>query len=260
MSTELITENMLLPSSGTKIYGDLFDGNITLRSMRTAEEKMRLSGQSFYKTMSKIINNCIVDNKNPDGSLKIDAADLTDFDFFAVCVKLRILSYGPKYRATAVCPRCGHQFQFTADLSQLNYNLLPEDFVEPYDVGPLPRSNDTLGCKFLRVRDHIEIEKQKDTLVARTPNYIEEFGDPSYDLEMQRRISTVNGEKLDVYTAEQYVNKMESIDLCYYHDNIDSEVYGVIRLGVTPCQSPVGCDGSAVWVLKPDREFFRPVY
>ncbi len=257
MSANLITERILLPSSGTRIYGDVFDGNLTLRAMTTEEERIRLSGQSFYQTMSDIVNNCIVDNKNPDGTFKVDSRDLTDFDFFAVCVKLRILSYGAKYRTNAVCPKCGHQFTYVADLSKLNINMLPEDFSEPYDVGPLPRSNDTLGCRFLRVRDRIEIEKQKDVILSRNPNYV---GDPMYMLEMQRRISTVNGERLDVYTAEQYVSNMIAMDSCYYHDKVDDNVYGVVRLGTAECENPKGCDGVAVWVLKVDREFFRPVF
>lgn len=257
MGVNLITEKVILPSSGTSIYGSNFDGIITVRAMTTEEERMRLSGQSFYQTMSEIINNCIVDNKNPDGSLKLDSRDLTDFDFFAVCVKLRILSYGPRYRTTAVCPKCGHEFPYIADLSKLEYNLLPNDFSEPYDVGPLPVSNDTLGCRFLRVKDRIEIEKQKDTILSRDQHYI---GDPTYNLEMQRRISCVNGERLDVYTAEQYVSNMIAMDNCYYHEKVDDSVYGVVRLGTTECENPKGCDGIGIWVLKVDREFFRPVF
>ena len=73
MNSNLITEKIVLPSAATKIYGYAFDGSLTLRAMTTKEERIRLSGQSFYKTMSMIINECIVDNKNPDGTYRFDS-------------------------------------------------------------------------------------------------------------------------------------------------------------------------------------------
>jgi hypothetical protein len=252
---ELITETLVLPSAATRLYGENFDGQLTLRAMTTMEERMRLSGQSFYKIMSKIINECIVDNKNPDGTYKIDSASFTDFDFFATCVKLRMISYGVKYKTIAICPTCGHKFEYVADLSKLAYNLVPEDFHEPYDVGPLPSSGDTLGCRFLRAKDHIDIEKTVEYIKSKYPDYI---GDPAYELEMQKRIVTVNGTEIDYINVEDYVRNMISMDTVVYHDKIDKEVYGVVRLNVCDCENPQGCGGHAVWILKADREFFRP--
>ena len=66
----LITEKFLLPSNG-KLYrenGSSFDGNLTLRAMTTIEERMRLSSDDFYESMIPVVNECIVDNKKPDGS------------------------------------------------------------------------------------------------------------------------------------------------------------------------------------------------
>ena len=183
MAKEFITETLVLPSAAVKLYGPNFDGHITLRAMTTDEERMRLGGQSFYQTMSHIVNECIVDNKREDGTYRLDSTRFTDFDFFAICVKLRIMSYGPMYRTIATCLKCGHQFEYKVDLSNLLYNLVPEDFSEPYMIGPLPSSGDTLGCRFLRVKDRIEIEKERDIILARDPEYV---GDPTYNLEMQR--------------------------------------------------------------------------
>lgn len=255
----IITESMVLPSATSKIYGDHFDGHLTLRAMTTQEERMRLSGQSFYSTMSSIVNECIVDNKNPDGTYKIDSRSFTEFDFFAVCVKLRIISYGNKYRTTAICPVCGYEFEHKADLGDLIYNTVPEDFVEPYIIGPLPSSGDTLGCRFLRIKDRIDIEKQKELFLVKHPNYdIHIQGDPAYTMEMEKRIVTVNGKELDYITAPEYVKSMISMDNYVYHDKIDQFPFGVVRLNMTACQNPKSCEGTAVWILKADREFFRP--
>lgn len=255
MARNLITETLVLPSASTKLYGENFDGHLTLRAMTTNEERMRLSGQSFYQTMVMIINECIVDNKRPDGSYKIDSAILTDFDFFAVLVKLRIMSYGPKYKTVYFCPRCGRTEEYVVNLSDLIYNLVPEDFSEPYTIGPLPSSGDTLGCRFLRVKDRLDIEKQKDIILAKNPTYI---GDPTYMLEMERRIVEVNGEQLDYITAKDYVDSMIAMDSAVYHDKIDAVYYGVVRTGFLDKCETENCNGKPYWILRPDKEFFRP--
>lgn len=257
MSKNFITETLVLPSSSTHLYGPQFDGHITLRAMTTDEERMRLGGQSFYSTMSAIVNECIVDNKNEDGTYKIDSRDFTDFDFFAIMVKLRIMSYGPKYRTIATCIKCGKQWSHIVDLSELTYNLVPEDFHEPYEIGPLPSSGDTLGCRFLRVRDRIEIEKQKDLILSKNPDY---QGDPVYNLEMEKRIVSVNGAQLDYVTASDYVHSLIAMDNYVYHDQIDKDKrFGVINYGFTDtCEDPSRCSGKGIWTMRVDAEFFRP--
>lgn len=256
-----ITETILLPSAGSKIYGQNFDGSLTLRAMTTKEEKVRTSAtpSTFYEIMRTIINDCIVDNKKENGEYKIDSANFTDFDFYAVCVKLRILSYGDKYKTEAICTKCGRKFDYVADLSTLMYNLVPEDFEEPYQVGPLPRSGDVLTCRMLRVKDRIDIEKQAQTILAKDPTYV---GDPRYLLEMERRIVSVNGEPLDFITAPEYVENMIAMDSDYYHYMVDKDCkdFGVIRINMTDCQNPAGCDGTAMWAVRPDTEFFRAYF
>ena len=257
MASNLITESMIIPSAATRLYGENFDGHLTLRAMTTKEERIRLSGQSFYQTMSKIVNECIVDNKNPDGTYKIDSQVFTDFDFFAVLVKLRMLSYGTKYKTVTICSKCGRKNdKAKVDLTDLAYNLVPPDFKEPYELKPLPYSGDVLGCRFLRVKDRIDIEKQKELILAKEPNY---DGDPTFQLEMQRRIMTVNGKELNYVQAEDYVNNMIAMDSVVYHDEVDTNKFGIIRLNyIESCDNPFGCNGKPIWILRPDSEFFRP--
>lgn len=248
----LITENFLLPSGG-KLYGNSFDGNLTLRAMTTLEERMRTGSEDYYGTMSEIVNRCIVDNVNPDGSWKIDSKRFTIFDFDAVCVKLRIISYGPMYETRAICTTCEKDFKYKADLRECEFSFLPDDFVEPYTVGPLPSSGDTLGCRFLRVQDMIDIEKKANEIKAKDPNYI---GDPTIELKMHHRIMTVNGEEIDTLMCPKYVENMIAMDFDYYQDNIDKEYYGVNRVGFTDCKDE-NCEGKAIYFIRSDAEFFR---
>lgn len=248
----LITEEFLIPSAG-RLYGNGFDGHLTLRAMTTVEERMRLGSQSFYGTMVNIVNECIVDNKNPDGTYKIDSSLFTTFDFDAICVKLKIITYGPEYKTYAKCPVCGHTFKHVADLRDCSFSFVPEDFSEPYDIGPLPRTGDTLGCRFLRVIDRINIDKQSQEIRAKNPNFV---GDPSYTLEMERRIMTINGDDADPIQVAKYVEYMTGMDSDYYHRMIDKDFYGVIRVGSTPCTAEE-CKGHALYAIKADSEFFR---
>lgn len=252
MNTNLITSDFLVPSMD-RLYGTNFNGHLQLRAMTTDEERIRLSGQNFWETMRIIINECIVNNKNPDGTYKIDSEAFTDWDFFAVCVKLRILSYGPEYKTIASCPICGDQSKHIVDLSESMFNFLPEDFQEPYEIGPLPSSGDTLGCRFIRIKDKLDIERKKVEILAKNKNYL---GDPTYNLEMERRIVKVNGVDLDPIQAEKYVKSMIARDSDYYHQLIDKQSYGVVRLGSTNCKNP-NCNAEALYVIRADREFFR---
>jgi len=256
----LITEQFLLPSGG-KLYrenGTNFDGNITLRAMTTMEERMRLGSEDFYGPMVDIINECIVDNKKPDGTYKLDSRYLTIFDFDAICVKLKIITYGPEYKTYARCTKCGKAFKHVVDLRESEFSFLPDDFAEPYEIGPLPHSGDTLGCRFLRVQDRIEIDKQVAEIRAKNPDF---KGDPSYTMEMERRIMSINGEDVDSIMVKKYVENMIGMDSDYYHRKIDTRYYGVMRLGFTDCEDSGktvgGCDGKAMYVIRSDGEFFR---
>ena len=256
----LITEKFLLPSNG-KLYrenGSSFDGNITLRAMTTVEERMRLSSDDFYEGMIPVVNECIVDNKKPDGSYIIDSKYLTVADFDAVCIKLRNITYGPMYKTFARCVTCGRTFQYTADLRELEFNFLPDDFAEPYDIGPLPMSGDTLGCRFLRVSDRLEVDKEAMEIRAKNPNFI---GKPEYTLEMIKRIVTINGEKVDTIMAKLYVENMIGGDSDYFHRKIDNIKFGVTKGGIVDCKykdddiNP--CKGKAIFGVSASSEFFR---
>lgn len=262
----LITAPFTLPSNG-KLYGPNFDPNITLRAMTTLEERMRLGSQSYYESMSAIVNECIVGNKNPDGTYKIDSRYLTLFDFDAICVKLRILTYGSKYKASARCLKCGKNFLHILDLCECEFTFVPDDFQEPFDIGPLPISGDTLGCRFLRVQDRIDIMTKTQNFLAKNPNFV---GEASYTFEMEHRIMSVNGEDIDSIMVPRYVESMIGGDSSYYHrkmDEVDSgkffgtEKFGVKRIYMIDCEDHENavhpCDGLAICAIRGDDEFFR---
>lgn len=245
----LITEEIFLPSGGT-VY-PYFSGHLTLRAMTTMEERIRLSGQDFYSTMANILNRCIC---NPENDT-IMAEELTDFDLFAAMVKLRTISYGNEYKVQVKCPKCGTTQTVKIDLDKLAVSKVPDDFKEPFEIGPLPKTGDILGLRFLRVQDHIDIAK-KVTELQQKQNF-GELGDPTYTLQMERQIMTVNGDMLDSVLKNRYVESMIGMDSNYYHQKIEQIFYGVHRVQLANCSNPE-CNSPMLCVIGPDSEFFRP--
>lgn len=134
-----ITETHRLPSNG-KLYNGM-DPDITLRCMTTFEEKMRLGGGSFCRTMINIINSIVVDP--PEG---FDANNLTDFDLWFLIYKSRIITYGPQYMIEASCSKCNKRFTTVVDLDSLQIKSLEDDYESKLSF-KLPQSGDDIKLR-----------------------------------------------------------------------------------------------------------------
>ena len=242
----LISEVCKLPSKGL-LYGNALGDSIELRAMTTIEERMRLSGENFWSTMSNIMNRCLV---NSD----FDCKNLADFDFFAALVKLRIITYGNIYKTRATCLSCGKSQDIDANLDLLTTKELPDDFVEPVEIGPLPKSGDVLGIRFLRVFDHIDILNQINEY--NKSNKKNDTGNPAYTLEMEKMLVTVNRVELDSFAKKTYIEKMVGMDSSYFHHKAEDLFYGINRIGINKCEDE-DCGGMVPYQIAPDEQFFR---
>ena len=199
---DLNTESFYLPSKNL-LYGENFDGHFNLRMFTTREERIRLSSTtSFLETMVSILNNCI----STSNGVVIDTKYLTEFDFIFVMYKARIVSYGAQYPITVKCPNCGNTFRYTANLDALETVYLDDNFKEPFTIGPLPKSGDTLEMRYLRIADIIEIEKEAKELILQDPDY---QGDPTYNGRIEKRIETINGKKVTDYEKKIYLSYLQ---------------------------------------------------
>lgn len=244
-----ITETYQLPSLG-KLYGKDYPDSVTIRSMTTFEEKMRLGNQGFLKTISNILNAVVTEPEN------FNAEDLTLFDFYCLMYKMRIVSYGPIYKVKVTCPDCGKEVICKINLDDLKVNYLPEDFTEPFEVGPLPRSEDTLKCKLLRVSDSMKIDKKAQEILKKSPDY---QGDPSYILRIASQIIGINDEILPSKEIEIYVENMSAMDSAYLQQVINSKIDSI---GLdTECHDVcTSCGAELVFNLPFNSEFFRPTF
>ena len=200
-----IQETYKLPSLG-KLYGQGFPDEVTIRSMTTFEEKMRLGNQGFWKTIVSILNAVVTSPEN------FDAADLTLFDFQYLMYKMRTVSYGPIYKVSLTCPHCGKQMIARVNLDELAVKYLDDSAMEPFSV-TLPRSGDVVQCKYVRVRDAIANDKKSKDILKDHPDYI---GDPSYILNIASQIASVNNEEMLPIEIQMYVEKMNAMDSAYF--------------------------------------------
>lgn len=200
--------------------------------------------------MCTILSRCTVSPTD----IQLDYTALTDFDFYACMVKLRTISYGPKYKLTGKCPTCGKQQVVIGDLDSLDTVYVPEDFTEPFKIGPLPRSGDVLGCRFLRVKDRLDIEKAVSEYNIKHPNNNDNI---AYTLEMERQIMTVNDIEYDSMQIKTYVENMSVMDDNYYHAAMNKLFFGIRRIGFCTCED-TNCGALIPYIVANDKEFFRP--
>lgn len=242
----LITETCHLPSRGL-LYGSALGDTIEFRAMTTIEERMRLSGENFWSTMAAILNRCKV---NTDFDIK----NMVDFDFFAALVKLRIISYGNNYKTRSKCFVCGKEQEVNVNLDECKVTEIPDDFVEPFVIGPLPISGDVLECRFLRVFDYIDINEKVSDWQRKHPN--DKYNNPEYTLLMEHAIVTVNGVNLNEFQKKKYVENMVGADSTYYHEEYQQLFYGLHRIGTSTCEE-TDCGSAIIYEIAPSDSFFR---
>lgn len=243
-------ETYELPSKGL-LYSNKDDlKEITLRSMTTFEEKMRLGSQSFYTKISNILDSIVTSPEN------FNAKEMTIFDFNFLMYKMRTVSYGPTYKVNITCPHCGNNVLLKINLDDLKVNYLDEKQEEPFTIGPLPRTGDIIGCKHLRVKDLMNIERRAKEILSKSKDYV---GDPEYILRMAAWIKTINGEEVHLPEAEHYIEKLNAMDSAYLSQKYGEATDNVGIDTTVESECPV-CGGELSFGLPLTGEFFRPTY
>jgi rRNA maturation protein Nop10 len=180
----------------------------------------------------------------------------TTFDFYFLMYKMRTVSYGNIYKVSTKCPNCGKEQIFSVDLDKMEVKYLPEDFKEPFKIGPLPRSKDVLECRFDRVIDEINNERTAKDILSKNPNY---EGSPSAILTMCSRIVSVNGEKKTPIEMQMYVEELPAMDAAYFVQAYNKATEGV-GMSTECSEVCTGCGETVTFGLPFNSEFFRPTF
>lgn len=258
MENYTIKENFTLPSRGL-IYERAIEPGVTLRSMTTREEMLRLApakpGEQ-YKVMAEIIDNCLLKGTG------MSSYDMCVGDYQFLLYMLRVVTYGPEYKLVLECPNCHHVVEVTLNLeSDLQLATL-DDFNHDELTVELPRTKKTVKMRVQtpRMLDRVEelCENFKKRLATASGlEGWEKFQDPHIKYQLMTMIESVDGERIPEARLEGFVDNLPMSDaniLLQRMDEVNSKVgYGAF----TKVKCP-DCDFEMVTPFRITSEFFRP--
>ena len=243
-----IAEGYELPSKG-KIYNVAVDPHVELRSMSARDEMKRLSPSSTqFKKLADIIEGCMIEKP------KIHVYDMALGDYEFLLHKLRIVTYGPKYKMGLSCPHCLEAFEADADLEQLTIIDFDEDKFNELQTFVLPKSGDTIKIKFQtpHMLDDIELQTKEAKRKFKS-------ADVEFDLLflLKNVIDEVNGAKMSPDKLETYINNLPAKDMVKIVNNVDAlnACVGVDSKLIVDCPH---CGGEVRTFFRFGSECFRP--
>lgn len=249
MTETTITESYELPSKGL-IYGDKgVQSHVELRSMTTREEMKRLAPSSTpYKTLADIIESCMIVKP------KISVYDMCIGDYEYLLHKLRVVTHGPEYKMSVVCPHCGEILDSVIDLDSLKCNEYNEKEILELMSIVLPKSGKAIELKYQtpRILDEIKLKSESYRKKAKDANM-----DPTIIITLQSLIATVDGQKLSYLQLEDFINSLNLSDTYYIMDKVD-KLNKKVGLDTSINLTCDKCGGDILTFFRFGPEFFRP--
>jgi len=242
-----LTGTYTLPSLG-KIYNVDVNPNIKIRSMTVSEEMKRLnSSDRPYKNIADIIDDCLIDKPG------ISAYDMCLGDFQFLLHRLRVVTYGSKYKLSSKCPHCGFENVGEIDLNDMSVSSYTEE-INKYFEFELPISKNTIRLRMQtpRMLDDINIRTKEITSKRKSSSK-----DSAFLLNIESVIDLVDGIKLDIFKKQDFVKQLPMADINYILANVN-KLNELIGLDVTLNNT---CDFCGLDYDSPFRvtpEFFRP--
>ena len=137
-----IMEGYELPSRG-EIYNTKVNSHVELRSMSARDEMKRLAPSTTqFKTLADIIENCMIEKP----AIHVYDMALGDYEF--LLHKLRVVTYGGKYKMMLTCPFCGETKEVIFNLEDLELKDFDLTKYNELRTIELPRSGHTVSIKF----------------------------------------------------------------------------------------------------------------
>lgn len=247
MDDYTLTGSYTLPSLG-KIYNTSVNPNIKLRSMTVAEEMKRLnSSDRPYKNIADIIDDCLIDKPG------ISAYDMCLGDFQFLLHRLRVVTYGSKYKLSSKCPHCGFENVGEIDLNDMSVSSYTEDVNKYFEIElPVTKKHLKLRMQTPRILDDISVRVKEITSKRKSSSK-----DSAFLLNIESVIELVDGEKLDMFKKSDFVKQLPMADTNYIIAAI-TKVNEVIGLDTSLYMT---CDLCGLEYESPFRvtpEFFRP--
>ena len=242
-----LTGSYTLPSRG-KVYNVDVNPDVKIRSMTVAEEMKRLnSSDRPYKNLADIIDDCLVDKPG------ISSYDMCLGDFQYLLHKLRVVTYGTKYRLSSKCPHCGFDNVGDIDLNEMSVSSYTDEVEKYFDIElPVSKNRVRLRMQTPRMLDDINVRVKEITSKRKSSSK-----DSAFLLNIESVIDTVDGSKLDVFKKSDFVKQLPMADINYILASVNkiNELIGLDMTLNATCDF-CGLDYDSPFRITP--EFFRP--
>lgn len=206
MNSYTIAEEYTLPSGGL-IYTQKVNPRVKLKSMTTEDEMKRLSpSDRIYKNLCEIIDSCMVED------IGISSYDMCLADYQFLLHKLRVVTYGPEYEATTICPVCSTPHTQIINLNELNVKDFNKDLFMKYSEFTLPKTGKKIKIKLQTPRMVDDINERAEEIRRKSNN---SNTGAAFSLTIQSWIDTVDGKQLDPVEKENFVRALPMMDTNY---------------------------------------------
>lgn len=204
MENYTISISCTLPSLG-KVYEKEVNPHITLRSMTTIEEMKRLAQSDRpLKVLCDIIDDCMVDKAG------ISSYDMILADYQYLLHRLRVVTYGPQYKTSNICPYCGTTNTDTVNLDDIKVREYNEKEMKDAFDFTLPRSEHKVKLRMQtpRIIDDVNL-RVKEFKKKSQGNFV---GDPAFLFTLESLIKEVDDNVLNVIELEKFVRSLPMMD------------------------------------------------
>lgn len=240
-------ESYELPSQG-KIYGVTVNPHVELRSMTIRHEMMRTSiTDNEYKLLASIIEDCMVEKP----AIPVYEMHIGDFEY--LLHKLRIVTYGPDYKMTTMCPFCNHIEESVVDLD--TEEVIPfkeEEFNKAKEVKLTDGKVITLKFQTPQILDTIRNETDKLQNDSKNQNLNFEL-----KVTLKNAIDLVDGKKLSYVELDTFVDKLSARDVNKINNRI-SKLNKMVGLKNEVKYTCGKCKTDVTTFFRFGTEFFRP--
>lgn len=243
-----IGEGVELPSRGL-IYDGKQTGAVELRSMTGRDEMKRLAPSTTqFKNLADIIEGCMIERPG------VHVYDMALGDYEFLLHKLRIVTYGELYKMNLRCNHCAALFEASAHLEELEVKEFDYEKFDALRTLVLPRSGNTVSLRY-------QTPRMLDEQEAKVKEMRRKYKDADFDFSQMvlllSVIESVNGQHLDSFKLEAFINNLPAADMMKIINTVD-ELNAMIGLDTSLRLVCPDCGGQVVANFRFGPEFFRP--
>ena len=244
-----IKETFILPSKGL-VYNQKINPKVTLRSMTTEDEMLRLSpNENDYETSCELIDRCI------EGEFPISSYDLCLGDYQYLLTKLWLVTYGSEYKVVIQCPNCGEVTTGSVNLGEIEVHELDEDnfvFENEFEL-PVSKKRVKLSLQTPRMLDTIKEKAKEKRRKTKTSNNFELL------FSAMSLVSEVDGKAMNELNLETFIRKLSLKDV-YFIIQKGDELNGKVGLDNSVVAKCSNCNYDIITNFRFEPRFLGPQY